>query len=131
MGPPYPPTNSATPPYPPTTGIPPPTDPTPTVSPYPPSAVSPYPPAPQPATGPTPTPLPRSNPPGTRTTPIKLGETTTGGGGGGKVEISGVQKETVQKYCKYAISSMDFNDTEGAISFLEKSLRILKTGKED
>ena len=49
----------------------------------------------------------------------------------GIAELSGVDRDKVQKYCKYAISCLDFNDTPGAIDFLEKSIRLLRTGKED
>lgn len=89
-----------------------------------------------------PTPLPRKNnssmqpppytvPPPTTSPSVFPSTTPTVPSGGGVVTLSGVQKDQVQKYCKYAISSMDFNDTPGAIDFLEKSLRLLRTGKED
>lgn len=132
---PYPsPNGGTTPPYPPTSSAPYPPPVSGTTPPYPPttSSTPPYPPtssAMPPTVGTTPTPLPRSNPPqlpvaAPRTTPTATPTIS------GKVDISGVQKETVQKYCKYAISSLDFSDTEGAIGFLEKSLKILRTGKE-
>jgi len=35
-----------------------------------------------------------------------------------------------QKYCKFAQSSMQYNDTPTAIGFLEKALSILKFGSE-
>jgi len=35
-----------------------------------------------------------------------------------------------QKYCKFAQSSMQYNDTPTAIGYLEKALSILKFGRE-
>lgn len=108
--------------------------------------------------GPTPTPLPRTNipprpnptpptnpptnptlltnrTPPTFTTPPSVAasvpSSTTPLPSGGVAQLSGTQKDQVQKYCKYAISALDFNDSKGAIDFLEKSLRLLRTGKEN
>lgn len=47
------------------------------------------------------------------------------------VQLSTSQIATAQKYCKYASSSLDYDDTVGAIEFLNKALRLLTTGKED
>jgi len=35
-----------------------------------------------------------------------------------------------QKYCKFAASSLDYDDSNTAIDYLQKALRILQTGKE-
>lgn len=35
-----------------------------------------------------------------------------------------------QKYCKYASSSLDYDDTTTAIDYLHKALKIIQTGKE-
>ncbi|XP_071800994.1 vacuolar protein sorting-associated protein VTA1 homolog [Asterias amurensis] len=35
-----------------------------------------------------------------------------------------------QKYCKYAGSSLQYEDVPSAVGYLEKALRLLKTGKE-
>ena len=82
-----------------------------------------------------PTPLPRKNvpspslshnPPPTQPATVLPPPAATGTA----VNLSGLQKDQVQKYCKYAVSCLDFNDTPGAIDFLEKSLKLLRTGKE-
>ena len=40
------------------------------------------------------------------------------------------QLERVTKLCKFAISSLDYEDKDGAIENLTKALSLLKTGKE-
>ena len=35
-----------------------------------------------------------------------------------------------QKMCKFAVSALDYEDVTGAIEYLNKSLHLLKTGKE-
>ena len=40
------------------------------------------------------------------------------------------QLERVTKLCKYAISSLDYEDKDGAIENLTKALNLLKTGRE-
>lgn len=40
------------------------------------------------------------------------------------------QLERVTKLCKFAISSLDYEDKDGAIENLTKALHLLKTGKE-
>lgn len=40
------------------------------------------------------------------------------------------QLERVTKLCRYAISSLDYEDKDGAIENLTKALNLLKTGKE-
>ena len=40
------------------------------------------------------------------------------------------QLERVTKLCKFAISSLDYEDKDGAIENLTKALNLLKTGKE-
>jgi vacuolar protein sorting-associated protein VTA1 len=89
-----------------------------------------------------PTPAPRKNipspsasynpppPPQTLSAPTPVSTSLGGGDVGGVASLSGVQKEQVQKYCKNAISCLDFDDSPGAITFLEKSLKLLKTGRE-
>lgn len=40
------------------------------------------------------------------------------------------QKDKASKNAKYAVSSLTYDDVPGAISFLQKSLRLLQTGQE-
>ena len=49
---------------------------------------------------------------------------------GSGVQLSVGQVATVQKYCKYASSSLDYQDYPAAIDYLEKSLKLLRTGQE-
>jgi len=44
--------------------------------------------------------------------------------------LSPEQLERVTKLCKFAISSLDYEDKDGAIENLTKALNLLKTGKE-
>lgn len=46
------------------------------------------------------------------------------------VQLSVAQVGKVQKYCKYASSSLDYQDYAAAIDYLEKSLKLLRTGQE-
>ena len=46
------------------------------------------------------------------------------------IQLSVAQVGTVQKYCKYASSSLDYHDYAVAINYLEKSLKLLRTGQE-
>ena len=55
---------------------------------------------------------------------------TVGGSSGGGVTLGPEEIAKAQKHCKYATSSLDYDDTAGAIDFLEKALHILKTGKK-
>ena len=45
-------------------------------------------------------------------------------------DLSPEQLERVTKLCKFAISSLDYEDKNGAIDNLTKALNLLKTGKE-
>ena len=47
-----------------------------------------------------------------------------------KSGLTPVQLERVTKLCRYAISSLDYEDKDGAIENLTKALSLLKTGKE-
>ena len=44
--------------------------------------------------------------------------------------LTPVQLERVTKLCKFAISSLDYEDKDGAIENLTKALSLLKTGRE-
>jgi len=44
-------------------------------------------------------------------------------------KLSFKDKAEAEKMCKFAGSSISFDDTETAINYLEKALRLLKTGK--
>ena len=46
-------------------------------------------------------------------------------------DLSPEQLERVTKLCKFAISSLDYEDKNGAIDNLTKALNLLKTGKEN
>ena len=70
-----------------------------------------------------------------------MGTSSVGGGstntsvpastvGGGAVKVGPEQVAQAQKYCKYASSALDYDDSEGAIEYLGKALHLLKTGKE-
>ena len=39
--------------------------------------------------------------------------------------------KSAQKYCKYAVSALDYDDRNTAIDYMNKALSILKTGKEE
>lgn len=47
-----------------------------------------------------------------------------------KSGLTPAQLERVTKLCKFAISSLDYEDKDGAIDNLTKALNLLKTGKE-
>ena len=47
-----------------------------------------------------------------------------------KSGLTPVQLERVTKLCRFAISSLDYEDKDGAIENLTKALNLLKTGKE-
>jgi vacuolar protein sorting-associated protein VTA1 len=36
-----------------------------------------------------------------------------------------------QKLCKFASSALEYQDVQGAVEYLEKAMRLLKTGKEE
>ena len=60
----------------------------------------------------------------------------SGAGAGGVLSVSGVQltgtdMANAQKYCKYAASALQFDDLATATELLEKTLRLIKTGRED
>jgi len=50
--------------------------------------------------------------------------------GGGSVKLSVDQVTKAQKYCKYAISSLDYEDMPTAVLNLQKALHLCKTGRE-
>ena len=59
---------------------------------------------------------------------------STGASGGSEpAESSQIGSEQVakaQKMCKFASSSLDYDDVNGAVEYLTKALHLLKTGKE-
>ena len=67
-----------------------------------------------------PIPKPRSIPP---SEPQSVSSNTSSG-------LTPEQLERVTKLCKFAISSLDYEDKDGAIENLTKALNLLKTGKE-
>lgn len=97
---------------------------------------------PDPASSPTPT--PRNTHPPVQPTPVQAPPTqppptqpsSYGTRPTGNVPMSGMaqltptQVQQVKKYCKFASSALDYGDNEGAVDFMEKSLRLLRTGKE-
>jgi vacuolar protein sorting-associated protein VTA1 len=48
----------------------------------------------------------------------------------GSVKLSVEQITKAQKYCKYAISSLDYEDMATAVSNLQKALHLCQTGQE-
>ena len=70
---------------------------------------------------PTPTPAPAPAP---QPASAAVGQFST-------VQLSPAQISTAQKYCKYASSSLDYEDSVGAMEFLTKAMRLLTTGKDD
>ena len=52
-------------------------------------------------------------------------------GGGAEVSLGPDEIAKAQKFCKFASSSLDYDDITGAIEFLSKALNLLKTGKEE
>ncbi|CAL8392430.1 unnamed protein product [Arctogadus glacialis] len=69
-----------------------------------------------------PMPLPRSMP---STDPALLSTTQEGG-----VRLTPDDFTLAQKYCKYAGSALQYEDTATAVQNLQKALRLLTTGKE-
>ncbi|CAL8315380.1 unnamed protein product [Lota lota] len=69
-----------------------------------------------------PVPLPRSMP---STDPALLSATQEGG-----VRLTPEDFTRAQKYCKYAGSALQYEDTTTAVQNLQKALRLLTTGKE-
>ena len=63
--------------------------------------------------------------------PVASGGGGGGGGGRGVVKLGPDQVVSAQKYCKFASSALDYDDSEGAIDYLTKALKLLKTGKDD
>ena len=49
----------------------------------------------------------------------------------GIAKLTQEQITQVQKYCKFASSATDYNDLEGTALYLEKALRLLRTGKDN
>jgi vacuolar protein sorting-associated protein VTA1 len=49
---------------------------------------------------------------------------------GGKVSLATEQTKKAQKYCKFAISSLDYEDTGTAIINLQKALHLCQTGQD-
>ena len=50
--------------------------------------------------------------------------------GGGAVKLSVEQVSKAQKYCKYAISALDYEDMTTAILNLNKALHLCQTGQD-
>lgn len=59
---------------------------------------------------------------------------STGASGGyepaGGPQIDPEQMAKAQKMCKFASSSLEYDDVNGAVDYLTKALHLLKTGKE-
>ncbi len=51
--------------------------------------------------------------------------------GSAAVKLGPEEVTQTQKYCKFASSALDYDDTPGAIKFLNKALKLLQTGKDD
>lgn len=60
-------------------------------------------------------------------TSVKIVSVEIGPSKAATIGPEGVAK--VQKLCKFASSALDYDDTTGAIEYLEKALHLLKTGK--
>lgn len=69
-----------------------------------------------------PVPKPRSMPPPSNPSPISSSSSSS--------RLTPQQLERVTKLCRFAISSLDYEDQDGAIDNLTKALNLLKTGKE-
>ena len=48
----------------------------------------------------------------------------------GGAQLGPEEMQKAQKLCKFASSALEYDDVEGAIDFLQKATRLLKTGKE-
>lgn len=92
--------------------------------------------APQPSQEGKPTPKPRQMPPPPQATPSydqygggfpesQPPPATTG------VQLGPHEITKVQKLCKFASSALEYEDVQGAIEYMEKAMRLLKTGKEE
>lgn len=46
------------------------------------------------------------------------------------VKLSPSDMNKAQKYCKWAVSALDYEDSKTAIDNLQKALNLLKTGKD-
>lgn len=46
------------------------------------------------------------------------------------VKLSPSDMNKAQKYCKWAVSALDYEDSKTAIDNLQKALSLLKTGKD-
>jgi len=88
--------------------------------------------APPPAPGPTPTPTPTPTPAHGGFTPAPPVSLPAPGvaNSSGAASLSIEQTSRVQKLCKYAISALDYQDTNTAIDNLTKALHLCKTGQE-
>lgn len=49
---------------------------------------------------------------------------------GGPVALNAQQTKQAQKYCKFAISALDYDDTNTAIMELQKALHLIQTGQD-
>ncbi|ROT79349.1 vacuolar protein sorting-associated protein VTA1 homolog [Penaeus vannamei] len=56
---------------------------------------------------------------------VPVGHTTSTG-----VKLSPSDMNKAQKYCKWAVSALDYEDSKTAIDNLQKALSLLKTGKD-
>ena len=54
-----------------------------------------------------------------------------GGGGGPAPGLSMDQMARAQKLCKFAISALDYQDTNTAVDNLTKALTLIQTGREN
>lgn len=75
-----------------------------------------------------PPPMSVPNPPTNQFSAMEVSDPPTSGENGS--EMSYDQITRAQKLCKFAISSLDYKDTNSAIENLTKALNLIRTGKE-
>ncbi|GAV03468.1 hypothetical protein RvY_13887 [Ramazzottius varieornatus] len=64
-------------------------------------------------------------------TPSPSTENRVPSSGAVQIMLSADDMSKAQKYCKYAASALQFDDVATATDLLEKTLRLIKTGRED
>ena len=84
--------------------------------------------SPSPATSYSPQPAPAQPTPAANPLPQAAGSPIPLSG---FAQLSREQIAQAQKYCKFALSSLDYNDLQSGANFMEKALRLLRTGRED
>ena len=89
---------------------------------------------PQPSQETKPTPKPRQTAPPPQATPSY---DQYGGGSMApppattRVQLGPHEITSAQKLCRFASSALEYEDVQGAMEYLEKAMRLLKTGKEE